>query len=322
MPICDYSLRWLISVEQYHAVTADDALIREVLPAMRDCVMGHVESGFTSEGLFIQPVGSKLFFDWVSRPWDKRPYSLVLNLTVLRALRSAAVVADAAGDSTLADHCRRRDAELARTIAKRFWSDQHHGWLDHIEPSAQVQREVLAGRPADWLEDPWQKIIVDGIERRKGNLNPTPCTRHGNALALWMRLGSADQQAAAARLLVAAFEPHDENNNGMSPLWTDKIFGISLKPAGMRTPFGFCKQATERGQRTAHCTGARASVRATRLNYAAQASIGCCPATCSASAPAAQAFATRSSTCAGQSHLGQRQRPHASRPYQSGMAAN
>ena len=28
MPICDYSLRWLISVEQYHAVTADDALIR------------------------------------------------------------------------------------------------------------------------------------------------------------------------------------------------------------------------------------------------------------------------------------------------------
>jgi hypothetical protein len=225
MPICDYSLRWLISVEQYHAVTADDALIREVLPAMRDCVMGHVESGFTSEGLFIQPVGSKLFFDWVSRPWDKRPYSLVLNLTVLRTLRSAAVVADAAGDSTLADHCRRRDAELARTIAKRFWSDQHQGWLDHIEPSAQVQREVLAGRPADWLEDPWQKLIVDGIKRRKGNLDPTPCTRHGNALALWMRLGSADQQVAAARLLVAAFEPNDENNNGMSPLWTDKIFG-------------------------------------------------------------------------------------------------
>ena len=57
------------------------------------------------------------------------------------------------------------------------------------------------------------------------NKEPTPCTRHGNALALWMRLGSSDQQASAAKLVVDAFLPKNEHNNGMSPLWTDKIFG-------------------------------------------------------------------------------------------------
>ena len=221
MPICDYCLQWIISLEQYHAVTGDDALIREVLPAVRECVMRHVESGFTREGLFIQPAGSKLFFDWASRPWDKRPYSLTLNLTVLRALRSAAVVAGAAGDKALAAHCERRASELAPAVAERFWSDQHHGWQEHIEPSEQVRREVLAVRPAGWLDDPWQKVQL----QLSSNDEPTPCSRHGNALALWMRLGTVDQQTAAAKLLVAAFEPQNENNNGMSPLWTDKIFG-------------------------------------------------------------------------------------------------
>jgi hypothetical protein len=221
MPICDYSLHWLTSVEQYHAATGDDALVREVLPAVRDHVMRHVESGFTPEGLFIQPVGSKVFFDWVQRPWDKRPYSLMLNLTVLRALRSATVVATAAGDQALAAHCGRRADGLAKAVAGRFWSDTHQGWQEHIEPSEQVRREILAGRPAGWLDDPWQKVQL----QLTPNHEPTPCSRHGQALALLTRIGSPEQQAAAARLLVAAFEAKNPHNNGMSPLWTDKIFG-------------------------------------------------------------------------------------------------
>jgi alpha-L-rhamnosidase len=221
MPICDYSLHWLTSVEQYHAVTGDDALLREVLPAVRECVMRHVESGFTQEGLFIQPVGSKVFFDWVQRPWDKRPYSLTLNLTVLRALNSAGVIATAAGDQTLATHCQRRAFYLSEIVVKRFWSDHHQGWQEHIEPSEQVRREVIDVRPAGWLDDPWQNINLQSSKNRQ----PTPCSRHGHALSLLTRLGSADQQTAAAKLLVAAFEPNNENNNGMSPLWTDKIFG-------------------------------------------------------------------------------------------------
>jgi alpha-L-rhamnosidase len=221
MPICDYSLHWLTSVEQYHAVTGDDALLREVLPAVRECVMRHMESGFTQEGLFIQPVGSKVFFDWVQRPWDKRPYSLTLNLTVLRALNSAAVIATAAGDQTLATHCQRRASDLSEIVVKRFWSDHHQGWQEHIEPSEQVRREVIDVRPAGWLDDPWQKVQL----QLSKNHQPTPCSRHGHALSLLTQLGSADQQTAAAKLLVAAFEPSNENNNGMSPLWTDKIFG-------------------------------------------------------------------------------------------------
>ena len=221
MPICDYSLHWLTSVEQYHAINGDDVLLRELLPAVRDYVMRHVESGFTQEGLFIQPVGSKLFFDWAARPWDKRPYSLTLNLTVLRALRSAAVLASAAGDTALASHCERRATALAKVAAERFWSEQHQGWQEHSEPSEQVRNEVLAIRPEGWLEDPWQKIQL----KMSKNQEPTPCSRHGNALALLTRLGTTDQQAGAAKLLVSAFEPQNTNNNGMSPIWTDKIFG-------------------------------------------------------------------------------------------------
>lgn len=220
MPICDYSLQWLTSLEQYYAVTGDAALLREVLPAVRDCVRRHVEPGFTREGLFIQPVGSKLFFDWAA-PWDKRPYSLTLNLMALRALRSVATLARVVGDAALAEHSEQRAAALTRAVTDRFWSETYRGWLEHVEPSEQVRQEVLASRSADWLKDPWQEIIKQLSPDRQ----PTPCTRHGNALALWLRLGSLEQQAAAAQLLVRAFEPKHENNNGMSPLWTEKIFG-------------------------------------------------------------------------------------------------
>jgi hypothetical protein len=84
-----------------------------------------------------------------------------------------------------------------------------------------VQREVIALRPAGWLDDPWQKVQL----QLSSNDEPTPCTRHGHALALLTQLGTASQRTAATKLLVAAFEPTNEHNNGMSPLWTDKIFG-------------------------------------------------------------------------------------------------
>ena len=40
-----------------------------------------------------------------------------------------------------------------------------------------------------------------------------------------MSIGSEEQQAAAAKLVVAAFSPDHLCNNGMSFLWNDKIFG-------------------------------------------------------------------------------------------------
>ena len=230
MPICDYSLHWLTSVEQYHAVTGDDALLQELLPAVRNCILRHVESGFTQEGLFIQPLGSKVFFDWVTRPWDKRPYSLTLNLTVLRALHSAAVLAGAAGDTALVTHCERRASALSKAASERFWSEQHHGWQENIQPSEKVRREVLAVRPEGWLDDPWQKVQL----QISSNHEPTPCSRHGNALAVFTQLGTAEQQAAAAKLVISAFESKNVNNNGMSPIWTDKIFG-SLFESGQDT---------------------------------------------------------------------------------------
>ena len=115
----------------------------------------------------------------------------------------------------------RRQRRKRLAVAARFWSAEHQGWRENIEPSEQVRREVIETRPAGAFEDPWQPTVVSWAL----NKEPTPCTRHGNALAAWLRVGSFEHQAAAAKLVVAAFEPEHACNNGMSPLWTDKIFG-------------------------------------------------------------------------------------------------
>ena len=227
MPICDYTVQFLASVKQFHEVTGDGGLLRELLPAVRGLVFRFIESGFTEDHLFIQPTGSKIFLDWTPRPFDKSPYNLTLNLSVLRGLESAGYLADAAEDAGLSEHCRRHAAELREAVVARFWSDEHHGWKENIEPTQRVKRELIDKLPTDWLEDPWQPTVLSFAV----NKEPTTCTRHGNALAVLLHLGSPDQQAAAAKLIAAAFDPDHSCNNGMSPLWTDKIFG-SLFEAG------------------------------------------------------------------------------------------
>jgi hypothetical protein len=221
MPIFDHSLHWLLSIERYLAVSGDGGLLRDILPAMHKFLMLHVESGFTSDNLVIQPLGSKIFLDWTPRPFDKRPYNLTLNLTVLLALESAGHLAGYAADAELAEYCKRRGDDLREAIAVRFWSAEHQGWRENIEPSEKVCRELIEKWPADWLDDPWQSLTVQLAVNKK----PTPCTRHGNALAASLRVGSPEQQEATAKLVAAAFEPDHPCNNGMSFLWNDKIFG-------------------------------------------------------------------------------------------------
>jgi hypothetical protein len=221
MPIFDHSLHWIPSIERYLTVSGDAGLLADIMPALRRFVMDHVESGFTSENLVIQPLGSKIFLDWTPRPFDKRPYNLTLNLSVLLALESAGRLADAASDAGLAEYCKRRGNDLREAVAARFWSAEHHGWRENIEPSEKVRRELIETWPANWLEDPWQPLTL----QLAVNKEPTPCTRHANALAAALRVGSPEQQAAAAKLVVAAFEPDHVCNNGMSFLWNDKIFG-------------------------------------------------------------------------------------------------
>ena len=148
-----------------------------------------------------------------------------MNLVALRALRAAANLATVAGDAELLDYCRRRDRALTEAIARRFWSEEHKGWRENIEPSAEA-KEFIASKNAGRTDDPWQKIQIS----MSGNRQPTVCTRHGNALAVLLKLGTPEQQTAAADLVVRAFDPKETAiNNGMSPLWTDKIFGAMFE---------------------------------------------------------------------------------------------
>ena len=227
--ITDYNCVWPVALAQYHDLTGNKELLHEVLPDLRRFMLKAVEAGMTTEGLFLHPPGRAVFLDWVQRPWNKNPYNLTLNLVVLRAYRNAARVAEIAGDEELAEHCRMRDREVTAAVEARFWSDEHKGWRENIEPSDEIKAD---DRARNWLRDPWHEITVNSIKRQDGDLTPTPCTRHGNALAVLLKLGTPRQQKAAAELVVRAFQPDDPNNNGMSPLWTDKIFG-ALFEAGL-----------------------------------------------------------------------------------------
>jgi hypothetical protein len=225
MPIAEYNFVWVANMEQYYATTADAALVREMMPYLHDMMLRFVESGFTSENLFVHPPGATAFLDWVAAPWDKRPYNLTMNLAALRALRAAANLAIVAGDTELLGYCRRRDRALTEAIVRRFWSEDHKGWRENIEPSAEA-KEYIASKKAGRIDDPWQKIQIS----MSGNRKPTVCSRHGNSLAVLLRLGTPEQQAAAADLVVRAFDPKETDiNNGMSPIWTDRIFGAMFE---------------------------------------------------------------------------------------------
>ncbi|OHB58782.1 MAG: hypothetical protein A2Y12_00065 [Planctomycetes bacterium GWF2_42_9] len=231
MPLTDQALTWPVSLEQYYLVTADDMLLREILPYLRSFVLRFVDSGITSDNLFVQPPGATVFLDWVDRPWNKKPYNLTLNLMALRTLRSSAKIAELCGDNNLAGYCHRRNLEMSNAIAEHFWSEKQLGWCENIEPSETIKQKIKnsgAGR----IDDPWQEINVNIAKTNGYSTTPTFCTRHANALAILLKLGTQKQQADAADIVVRAFEPNQNLiNNGMSPLWIERIFG-SLFEAG------------------------------------------------------------------------------------------
>jgi len=221
LPMSDGTLNWVSNLNQYHAITADDALIRELIPCLRGIMLRFVDSGFTSEHLFVQPPNATLFLDWVDRPWDKHPYNLTLNLLALQALRSTANLAIVGGDSELRDYCQLRDRELTEAVTRRFWSEEHKGWRENIEPSAEAKQWITAHK-AGRTDDPWQQITLKAAINKAS----TACTRHGNSLAVLLKLGTPQQQASAADLVVRSFNPKELSiNNGMSTSWTANIFG-------------------------------------------------------------------------------------------------
>ncbi|MEO8661114.1 MAG: alpha-L-rhamnosidase C-terminal domain-containing protein [Bryobacteraceae bacterium] len=212
MGILDYTCVWMRSLWEYYEVTLDAATLRECLPALERFVRTLVMRNITSEGLFIQPEGVWIFLDWSAL--DKRPYSLTLNLMMLRALESAVHVVSICGDTKLAADCAGLAARIRGAIAARFWSHAHRAWLEHIDPSEAVRR-TLAARLPDADKDPWQWTAAE----------PRPlCASHGNALAVLLKLGSPGQQATAAQLVARSLVPGQTEVNRLSPLWTDKIF--------------------------------------------------------------------------------------------------
>lgn len=213
MSICDYNFIWAHSLWQYYQLTGDLDLLRRCLPTLRKLFLELVVSNMTAERLFIPPEGHWMFLDW-SR-LDKRPYSLTLNLLLLRGWRAAERIARARHDASFAAVCGTWNSAMTRAIVRRFWSAKHNAWKDHLDPGQGVAKKLGRRLPGS-TNDPWL------WEPDKPRFT---CVQHSNALAALLQLGCVSQQRGAAAFVAESLKPRQTNTNMLSHLWTDKIFG-------------------------------------------------------------------------------------------------
>ncbi len=214
--IPDYSFAWVASLLDYYQTTGDLSLLKESLEPLSRLVRDLIFPNITRDGLFIQPEGYWLFLDWSN--FDMSPYSLVLNLMLLRALLSAATVTRLCKDHHLETECLHQEQHLRQAIAKRFWSKKQNAWLENIEPSPAVKK-IFNKRLEKQDTCPWNI----GWPRAKPK---NKCSRHSNALAVLTSLGTPGQQQKAAAFVARSMKPKFIADNALSHMWVDKIYGV------------------------------------------------------------------------------------------------
>ncbi|HLL90816.1 MAG TPA: hypothetical protein VK324_16055, partial [Tepidisphaeraceae bacterium] len=211
MCVADYSFHWLSSLWALYEATRDRDLLIELLPAAAKLLHDFVTPNLTADRLFVTPQGRWQFLDWSLL--DHRPYSLTLNLVLLRALEAGVRVSAACGNADLAARFAESAHDLREAAERRFWSNEHDAWLDHVDPSPAVT-SAFAKRLERHDRSPW-------MQRPPPGGSYFPCTVHSNALAASLKLGTPQQQAAAlAFVRRAVTSPGQTFTNTHGPLWT------------------------------------------------------------------------------------------------------
>ncbi len=143
--LLDQSLSWVHTCLRWHDLTGDDNWARSVLPAMRrvmDLVGRHLHDGF-----LVPPPWSWHWVDWAAI--DKRPYSAVINLLALRAVRGTVEMALRLGEhetsSTLAPLVKVLDESCLK-----FRDSGSGAWLSHYAPARKTRdSEGIHNAPHD-----------------------------------------------------------------------------------------------------------------------------------------------------------------------------
>ncbi|MBO9608296.1 MAG: alpha-L-rhamnosidase N-terminal domain-containing protein [Paenibacillaceae bacterium] len=218
MAVVDHTFAWMLSACEYYVASGDLELVETVIDTFRDILERLIVPNVTADNLFIAPEGYWTFLDWSNLNQD--PYSLTLNLMLLRGLDSGRKLAAVCRRGLLAAAFDGVYTRVRQAATERFWSAADEAWMDHVDVSADVRRELDRRVPGSDL-DPWRRPY-----------DPPPlCSQHANAMAVLVELGSPEQQEAAARHVAKSLDPLRPTVNMLSPIWTEKIFG-SLFVAG------------------------------------------------------------------------------------------
>jgi len=123
--ITDYSLYWLISVEEYHRHYRDETLLRYIYPKMQS-LLCFCETRLNADGFIEGADGEWVFVDWTD--YDKTGAVCAEQILLRRAYEAMAYVANVLGkDSTRYAACAE---ELEKKIIDYYWCDEKGAFID------------------------------------------------------------------------------------------------------------------------------------------------------------------------------------------------
>ncbi|MFP4353353.1 MAG: hypothetical protein ACLFTU_11030 [Puniceicoccaceae bacterium] len=159
-PLADFSLVWLIWVEDHWNITGDDALVRDCLPSMERILNGTIWQSAPSGLWQAEPV--KPFIDWgATRESQSAEENAAINAYRIAAMNSLARLCERAlADQQRAAHWRGEAERLTHAFHDRLWLEDE-------------------GRFAVGTKD--------------GTVWRDPSSLHGNVLALYFRIATKEQ---------------------------------------------------------------------------------------------------------------------------------
>ncbi len=123
--ITDYSLYWLISVEEYHKHYGDETLLRYIYPKMQS-LLCFCETRLNADGFIEGAEGEWVFVDWSD--YDKTGAVCAEQILLRRAYEATAYVAELLGKDS--SHYRSRANALKDKIVKYYWSREKGAFVD------------------------------------------------------------------------------------------------------------------------------------------------------------------------------------------------
>lgn len=141
--LLDYSLHWIASLSEYYQFTGDGETLKEHKAALEK-VLGFFAVLAGDRGLLGPTPNYASFLDHAPGLDHANRLSATLNLLYLHALRHAARIGNALGESGLASHCVRQAAALADRILMVFASSRRSLLVEAVDASTGEPGELVS----------------------------------------------------------------------------------------------------------------------------------------------------------------------------------